>query len=531
MVVIGGGFSGVTSVKTCLEEGLSVIGFEKTGEVGGLWRFRESDIDGVASVMRSTVIDTSKEMNSFSDFPPPKEFANFMHNSQVLKYLELYAERFKVLPHIKFHHEVLSVLPREDFATTGEWTVKVRNLQNQEEFETIASAVMVGIGHHVYPNVPELPGLSGFTGKVLHSHSYKDFHGFEDKQVVIVGIGNSAMDISVDLSRVSSKVYLSTRRGAWIFSRVGKNGVPFDVDLNNRFESFLAGILPDSVSCYLARKQLNARFDHAKYNLKPKHNPNQQHPSISDELPSRILAGKVTVKNDVYRFTENGVIFKGEEDKVYPVDTVILCTGYQYRFPFLPEEVAPMKNNRLLLYKRLFPTHLSKNTLAIIGLLQPIGSILPASEIQARWAVKVFTGELKLPDKGTMETQIAEMQTCQDNRYVTSPRHTIEVDYVPYMDLIAEEIGAKPDLRNLFLTDPKLWWACFFGPCTPHQYRLQGPHPWPDARQTVLTVWDRINGALDTRHPSLAKESCGCFLSNNIWYIVFAVIALLWFCL
>lgn len=75
--------AGIISAKCCLEqEGLDVVVFDKTPFVGGLWRYHEDiDEDGVASVMRSTVINTSKEVSSFSDFPPPAEYPNYMHNS------------------------------------------------------------------------------------------------------------------------------------------------------------------------------------------------------------------------------------------------------------------------------------------------------------------------------------------------------------------------------------------------------------------------------------------------------------------
>lgn len=56
--------------------------------------------------MKSTVINTSKEMMCYSDFPIPKEYPIFMHNSYVLKYFQLYAEKFNLQQHINFRTEV-----------------------------------------------------------------------------------------------------------------------------------------------------------------------------------------------------------------------------------------------------------------------------------------------------------------------------------------------------------------------------------------------------------------------------------------
>ncbi len=82
--IIGAGATGMTATKACLEEGFDVVVFERSDFTGGLWRYHDEDIEGVASVMKSTIINSSKEMSAFSDFPPPPEFPNFMHNTKMV---------------------------------------------------------------------------------------------------------------------------------------------------------------------------------------------------------------------------------------------------------------------------------------------------------------------------------------------------------------------------------------------------------------------------------------------------------------
>lgn len=106
ILVIGSGVSGLAAIKACKEENLTVVCYEKTGEFGGLWRYHDKDADGLPSVMKSTISNTSKEMSAFSDFPPPPEFPTFMHHSAVLKYLEMYAEHFDLLGSITYYQEV-----------------------------------------------------------------------------------------------------------------------------------------------------------------------------------------------------------------------------------------------------------------------------------------------------------------------------------------------------------------------------------------------------------------------------------------
>jgi len=84
IAIIGAGATGMTATKACLEEGFDVVVFERSEFTGGLWRYHDEDIDGIASVMKSTIINTSKEMTAFSDFPPPPEFPNFMHNTKMV---------------------------------------------------------------------------------------------------------------------------------------------------------------------------------------------------------------------------------------------------------------------------------------------------------------------------------------------------------------------------------------------------------------------------------------------------------------
>lgn len=84
-------------------------------------------------------------------------------------------------------------------------------------------------------------------------------------------------------------------------------------------------------------------------------------------------------------------------------------------------------------------------------------------------------------------------------RYVTSQRHTIQVDYLPYIDELAMQIGVRPNLLWIFLTDPGLGLRILFGPCTPYQFRLCGPGLWDGARQAIFTQWKRITQPLQTR--------------------------------
>ncbi|XP_068096036.1 flavin-containing monooxygenase 5-like [Hyperolius riggenbachi] len=497
VAVIGAGCSGLTAIKCCLDEGLEPTCFERSEDIGGLWRFKEKPEDGRASIYSSVIINTSKEMMTYSDYPIPEEYPNYMHNAKLLQHFRQYAENFGMLKYIRFKTGVCSIQKRPDFSTTGQWDVITECEGKQENH--VFDAILVCVGHHTFPNLPlhTFPGIERFKGQYFHSRDYKTADPFKDKRVIVVGIGNTAVDLAVELSAVAKQVFLSTRRGAWLLNRVSDNGFPLDVVLFTRFLSFIQCTFPGLANWFLEGK-VNARVDHDNYGLKPKHRFLGQHPTISDDLPNRIIAGKVLMKTNVRCFTETDAVFEdGSVEK--DIDVVIFATGYTFTFPFIDESVVKVENNVVPLYKMVFPPHLEKSTIAFIGYCQPVGAIMPLSEIQSRWATRVFKGLAKLPSMGEMKEEIMKRKEDMQKRYVKSERHTIQVDYTPYMDEIAEEVGCKPNMKDFWLSDPKLAWEILFGPCTPYQYRLRGPGQWKGARRAILTQKGRIIKPTKTR--------------------------------
>ena len=171
VAIIGGGISGLISVKCCLEAGLSPVCFEMTNDIGGLWNYDGNAIDGKASVMKSTVINTSKEFMAFSDFPAPSDYPNYMHNRKLLEYFRMYADHFHLKDHVRFQRRVTRIQPADDYDQTGCWMVstvdaskKVSSTDANEIAEKF-DAVMLATGHHAYPRWVKFPGLEQFKGE------------------------------------------------------------------------------------------------------------------------------------------------------------------------------------------------------------------------------------------------------------------------------------------------------------------------------------------------------------------------------
>ncbi|KAL8177982.1 UNVERIFIED_CONTAM: Cyclopentanone 1,2-monooxygenase (CPMO) [Gekko kuhli] len=401
IAVIGAGASGLVSIKCCLDEDLEPVCFEMSSDIGGLWRFEEKPEEGRASIYRSVIINTSKEMMCYSDFPIPDECPNYMHNSKIMEYFRQYAKHFDLLKYIRFRTKVCNISKSPDFTETGQWNVITETNEKQES--SVFDGIMVCTGHHTNAYLPlhSFPGIEKFKGRYFHSRDYKDPSEFVGKRVIVVGTGNSGVDIAVEISQTASQVFLSTRRGAWVMNRVWDGGEPQDLILNRRifYSFFKHNFIRKSVH-FLAQQKINKKFDHAMYGLQPQHSLYSQHPTINDDLPNRIISGRVMVKPNIKDFTETSVLFDNgsEEDNI---DFVVFATGYSFSFPFLDNCIS-VTDNQVSLYKYVFPPQLEKPTLAIIGLVQPLGAIMPISEMQARWVTRVFKGLCKLPPASDM---------------------------------------------------------------------------------------------------------------------------------
>lgn len=497
VAVIGAGISGLTSIKSCLEEGLEPTCFESSDDIGGLWRFKETPEPGRANIYQSVVINSSKEMIAFSDFPPPAKLPNNMHHSEVLLYLRLYAEAFQLLPHIRFQTTVVSVRRTLDFHSTGQWEVETESKGGPKETR-VFDAVLLCTGHFTRPHLPlkDFPGIESFEGRYFHSWHYRSAADLQGKRVLVVGIGNSGADLAVDISRVAEKVYLSTRSGAWVVGRVGSGGLPTDLEFS-RMQFLIGQLFPFWVNRMLEKK-LNSAFDHKLYGLRPKHGFFAQIPVVNDDLPARVISGRVLLKPNVKEFRGSSVVF-ADGSIVDKVDTVVFATGYDYSFPFLPPDLQAKSGYRLRLYKHVFPPALTRPTLAVVGFIHGLGAINPLAEMQGRLATRVFKGLVSLPSEEQMMKEIESDTLTMHQRFACSERNPIQVDYIPYLDSLADLVGARPNFLWLFIKDPKLAWQVFMGPCTPYQYRLVGPGRWAGARQAILTQWERVIQPFRTR--------------------------------
>ena len=427
VAVVGAGACGLTAVKALTDARLSVQCFEKSDRVGGNWVFKNKN--GQSSAYRSLHINTSRERMQFRDFPMPKSYPDYPKHDLIARYFQDYAEAFELQRQIRFQTGVERAQPRAE----GGFRLTLSS-GAVEDFD----ALVVANGHHWDPAWPE-PAIAGeFSGLELHSHAYIDPdepHALRGKRVLVVGMGNSAMDIASELGHpgVAEQVWLSARRGAWVLPKYAF-GKPIDQN------SMLPPFLPASLRRWLAELWYRLAVGRPEdFGLpKPEHHLDQAHPTISSDILTRLGSGDVRAKPALTKRDGQRVHFA--DGSTETVDAIIYATGYKVSFPFLSSDVVAPKANDLPLFLRIFP--LDRQDLFFVGLAQPVGAVMPLAEAQAKLIAELLSGSYDLPDAAERKRRTERERAEMFARYVPSRRHTMQLDYDEYLASLAAEAKA-----------------------------------------------------------------------------------------
>jgi dimethylaniline monooxygenase (N-oxide forming) len=419
--VIGAGSSGIAAAKALHERGIPFDCLEKSDRVGGNWVFGNKN--GMSSAYRSLHINTSRERMEYADFPMPRSYPDFPHHSQIAAYFDAYVERFGLRERIRFETGVEQAVREAD----GTWTVAL------ETGETCRyDALVVANGHHWDPRWPEPPFPGTFDGVQTHAHHYVDNEPFKGRRVLVVGIGNSAMDIAVESSFVAERTILSSRRGAHVIPKY-LFGRPLDQIGVNRFTGALPWAFRKAIFTSFYRVGVGRMED---YGLpRPDHDLGDAHPTISADFLNRVAHGEIAYKPNVAELLGDRVRF--EDGSVEPVDAIVWCTGYKVSFPFFDPELISAPDNDLPLFRRVF--HPAIDNVFFVGLLQPLGAIMPLAEAQGQWIAAYLRGEYALPDPGSLRADIERERAKMFKRYVASKRHTMQVDFDNYLFALRRE--------------------------------------------------------------------------------------------
>lgn len=417
VAVIGAGAGGLSAAKYLLEQGVAVTVFELGSQVGGLWVY-END-NGRSPAYDSLHINSEANVTSYPDFPFPPGTAYFPSHRTVRAYLEAYADHFDIRRHIRFNTEVVSVRP----ADPG-WGVGTSD-GSEQRFD----AVVIATGHQAVPAHPHFAG--NFSGEYLHSHEYRTPDRFTDRRVLVVGTGNSALDIASDICTFTTETICAARSPVLIMPRT-----LFGVPTARVVAKFSKPFVPWSLQRRL--RELLTWVAHGRMEqwglVTPK---SRTHPASHPTFMSHVTYDRIKIRPDVAAVEGTNVHFT--DGSVASVDVIIAATGYEIDLPFLPEGINPVVGRRLETYKRV--VHPDWPGLYFVGFFNVSGGAnIRMMAVQAEWVAALVTGRAGTPTRKQMLGDIEREKRRLARRYPAAARYGLELDPKPYVREIAREL-------------------------------------------------------------------------------------------
>ncbi|KAH7127435.1 flavin monooxygenase-like protein [Dactylonectria macrodidyma] len=501
VAVIGAGPAGLAAIKSMVDEGFSVTGFERRPNAGGLWAFSENP--QFTSATKSTKTQLSKFLLPFSDFPMPDDFPLHPNAAKLAEYYQSYAEHFDFMKKIVFNASVRSLSRTED---DTKWALQLEGETSPRVFDK----VVVATGSEVTRIVPNIDGLNLFEGRFLHSQEYKRPEDFAGQNVIIIGQGNTAADTAVDLS-VNSKVYWSHRRGAMIIPRMVAGA---------RFDSFASwrktriGFWVSKAMPGFHRWIFNLFFRHIvtstwgdldpawRLDTNPYYATTISGLMLNDDIVPALRNGRVTSTAGVRRVVGPREVELDDGTVVEDVDAIIACTGYDNTLQVLDgivhyskphPDVRPIAD----LYQGIFPLGYT-DSLACLNYAIVMDTAATCRELASMAVAQVWAGKSQLPSAEEMEAQVRRSQAWFVKLSLETPLPVYEGTTEPHEWLkfinetagtgVYERLGWTMQGIRFWLSEPKLCSLMQWGVNTPHMYRFFDTgkrKAWDGAREAI----------------------------------------------
>ncbi|KAJ5239039.1 hypothetical protein N7468_003658 [Penicillium chermesinum] len=381
VAVIGAGISGVVSAAHLLAAGIDVTVFERSNAAGGVWPCYVNLTNNISTTLLRTTL------NGWPDHTP-----DYVTHNVLKDYIQDTAKKTGVEAHTLYGASVANV-----YKDGPKWHVAWKSLQEDPQADSLVEkedtsafdAVVVASGHYHTPLIPDIPGLAEakekWPSKISHSKSFRSAEGFEGKNVLLIGGAVSSTDIAKEINPVARKVFQSTRNGT------------FDLP---------ATALPAGASRIAEVKAFNIQ---ASDSLELEHLP----------LTAQLRTGEVL-----------------EE-----IDRIVICTGYQMTFPFLPQfnnnslDVTEADDLVLItdgtqvhnLHRDIF--YIPDSTLAFVG-VPFYTATFSLFDFQAIAVAAHFSGVAQLPSPSAMREEYRERVRAKGYRREFHSLKGVEEEYV-----------------------------------------------------------------------------------------------------
>ncbi|MGB7404919.1 MAG: NAD(P)/FAD-dependent oxidoreductase [Pacificimonas sp.] len=336
VLIVGAGLSGIGAAvhlgKNC--PGLSYAIVEARDAIGGTW-----------DLFRYPGIRSDSDMHTLGYvFKPWTQAKAIADGPSIRAYVNETADEYDIREHIRFHTKVT----RADWSSeAGEWTVTVD--RNGSEKQVRCGFLFMNSGYYDYDQGyrPDFPDEDKFEGQFIHPQHWPEDLDYEDKRVVIIGSGATAVTLVPEIAKHAKHVTMLQRSPTWVVSRPAEDRIAnflrrylgpeasykFTRWKNVLMQDFFfkrARSKPDKVGKTLldaARKELGPHYD-IDTHLTPSYNPWEQRLCLipDNDLFEVLKDGSAEIVTDhIEAFDAKGIRTKSGEH--IPADIVVTATG------------------------------------------------------------------------------------------------------------------------------------------------------------------------------------------------------------
>lgn len=423
--IVGAGAGGLAMARALARHGIAYDHVERHSDVGGVW----DQANPGSPMYDSAHMISSRTMSAFLGFPMPADYPDYPSHRQILAYLRAFANAFDLRRRIRFGIAV----------TNAEKVADAWRVAFSDGTEKVYAAVVAATGLAWHPRMPAYPGV--FDGEMIHSSRYRSPDLFRGKRALVIGAGNSGVDIASDAARSADKAMLSMRR-AYHFIPKHIFGMPADVF------AVTGSIFPMKIqqwSFAVIMRLLNG--DVTRHGLrKPDHLPLASHPIVNTSALLHMAHGDLTPKVDVARFEGRTVHF--EDGSSEEVDLVVAATGYVHKVPFADPALIAGDGRE----SNLFLRSISRKdpSFAAIGFIEINGGVYRFYDEFADIIANAFRERAAKTAKADRFDGIARsgaFDVSGSVNYVDSPRHKVYANVMAttrMLKRLRRKMGWKP---------------------------------------------------------------------------------------
>lgn len=460
--------------------------------------------------------------------------------AHVKEYLELYAQNFNLLPHIKLNTEVVQIERNE---AHNIWSVSTRDLAlgpDAPVTEHSFDRVVVVTGMLNEPNLPHFTGSDLFEGEIIHSRQFRDAERYKGKHVLVVGVGASATDTQAFLTAAGARVHLA-HRGSFIVLPRMQQGKAFDHALNHRTGLVLRALaawFPVTMSRLMTRGMAAMMFK-AYPTLKTHPSFAEQRgpllglphrlPNFDNNLARNLESGAVQSCQGIEAFTGARSVRLLDGSMLHDVDAVVVCSGYRYDFSLIrgagdptdpsraPDGFERMQRARFydpsVKFPRLYHGFISEafpESLAFVGTMLFMKPPFTIADLETMALASLWTGQWPTPSAQEMardiDKQYDAVVALLGRGPVAYPGFRWERARATYRWL--NEVagtGVNERIAAWGWEGWRFWWkerglynSIMGGVDTPFLYRLfdtgRGRKPWAGAREAIERTNREVEG-------------------------------------